>query len=281
MTGLCGCFIRRTAGLVGVLVAVALIAAPVALANGDTITAQATVQFSGPVDNPASCTLTGTAAMIDWGDNTTDTQGSISGNVVSGTHTYAAPGTYPGSVTISGSNCNDGTGATDSFTANVSMAPPMFKQCPPVDVNNGCQFLITINNGTETVLQDTNEGPYEGSDDSLVGVQNNSSSPVSELPLSVPSSELFGFDGDGICDVAAPIPSGCTPIGSPAGTPCASGNTCAFPPAPGQPAADPAAYPGSTQNGYEGPTSYFTNVSADTSSGVVHFSPAIPPGGST
>jgi len=42
MTGLCGCLIRRIAGLVGVLVAVALIAAPVALANNDTITAQAT-----------------------------------------------------------------------------------------------------------------------------------------------------------------------------------------------------------------------------------------------
>jgi len=55
IAGLCGCFIRRTAGLVGVLVAVALVSAPVALANGDTITAQATVQFSGPVDNPASC----------------------------------------------------------------------------------------------------------------------------------------------------------------------------------------------------------------------------------
>ena len=53
MTGLCGCLIRRIAGLVGVLVAVALIAAPVALANDDTITAQATVQFSGVVDNPA------------------------------------------------------------------------------------------------------------------------------------------------------------------------------------------------------------------------------------
>ena len=49
-------------------------------------------------------------------------------------------------------------------------------------------------------MQDPNEGPYEGSDDSLIGVQNNSSSTIDELPLSVPSSDLFGFDGDGICD---------------------------------------------------------------------------------
>ncbi len=56
MTGLCGCFIRRTAGMVGVLVAVALIAAPVALANGGTtITAAADVQFKGVVDAGPQC----------------------------------------------------------------------------------------------------------------------------------------------------------------------------------------------------------------------------------
>ena len=154
----------------------------------------------------------------------------------------------------------------------------MFNECPAVDLNNGCQFLITITDGGETVVQDPNQGAYEGSDDSLIGVQNNSSSTIDELPLSVPGSELFGFDGDGICDVTAPVPSGCVALpGSPAGTTCGNGAICAFPPAPGQPAADAGAYSGSTQNGYEGPTSYFTNVSADTSSGVVHFSPGIPP----
>jgi len=263
---------------------VALVAAPVAWANGNTITAQATVPFSGQVDNPTSCTGA-TQATIDWNDGTTSS-GTVSGNVVTGSHTYATPGTYNGTITLIGGagtgSCGPSPGITDTFTANVSKAPPMFTQCPPVDLNNGCQFLITVTNGGETVVQDPNQGAYEASDDSLIGVQNNSSSTIDELPLSVPGSVLFGFDGDGICDVAAPVPSGCAVLpGSLPGTACGSGATCAFPPAPGQPAADPDAYSGSTQNGYEGPNSYFTNVSTDTSSGVVNFSPGIPPGGST
>ena len=76
MTGLSACLIRRTAGVLGVLVAVALIAAPVALAFNDTITAQATVQFSGAVDNPASCTGA-TSATIDWGDGTAQSAATI------------------------------------------------------------------------------------------------------------------------------------------------------------------------------------------------------------
>ncbi|HEY6477014.1 MAG TPA: hypothetical protein VI456_10560 [Polyangia bacterium] len=272
------------------LAAVALIAAPVALANNDTINVQATVQFPGAVDNPASCNAVGggATATIDWGDSTTDTTGTISSSdVVSGTHTYATPGTYGGTVTITGRNCNTGSGATDSFTANVAAAPPMFTECPPVDEDTGCQFLITVNNGSETVLQDTNQSAYEGSDDSLIGVLNNSSSPVSELPLSVPSSELFGFDEDGMCDAGGlPVPSGCVPqAGAPAGEVCGEtqDGSCAFP----APAGEPAGYtePGATspyrQNGYEGPTSWFSNVSTDTSSGVVHFSPALQPGQST
>jgi hypothetical protein len=275
------CFRRLAAVLVGASLALALIAVPAAWANGDTITAQATVPFSGPVDNPTSCTGA-TSATIDWGDSTTPTIVTPSGNVVSGSHTYATSGTYAGTVELSGGTCGTPTSPQDSFTANVSPAPPMFTQCPAVDVNNGCQFLITITSSGETVAQDPNEGPYEGSDDSLIGVQNNSSSTIDELPLSVPGSDLFGFDGDGICDVAAPVPSGCVVLpGSLAGATCGTGATCAFPPAPGQPGPDPDAYSGSTQNGYEGPTTYYTNVSTDTSSGIVNFSPGIPPGGST
>ena len=101
--------------------------------------------------------------------------------------------------------------------ATVAMAPghlhgqraAEFTECPPVYENGGCQFLITVSNSGETVVPDPNEGPYEGSDDSLIGVVNNSSSPIYELPLSVPNSDLFGFDGDGICDPgSAPVALG-------------------------------------------------------------------------
>ncbi len=106
MTGLCGCLIRRIAGLVGVLVAVALIAAPVALANGDTITATKGVQFSGIVDNGRVCAATATAISIHWGDGTGTSPGDLRHRprIVSGTHTYATGGTFNGTVTSHGGN---------------------------------------------------------------------------------------------------------------------------------------------------------------------------------
>jgi hypothetical protein len=273
--------------LVGVMASVALIATPVALADGDTITPTATVPFSGVVDASPSCTATGGTAMIDWDDGTAPSAGTITRGSISGSHTYAAKGSYFGSITIAGPSCSGG--ATDSFTANVAAPPPMFTQCPAVDENNGCQFLITIGASTEVVTQDPNQGPYEGAEDALIGVQNNSSSPVSQLPLAVPGSDLFGFDQDGLCDPgAAPVPSGCVGQAGAASTDCANQNAqgvnCSFPAPPGEPAG--YVEPGATgngfpQNGYEGPTTWYSNVSSDTSSGVVHFSPAIPPGGST
>ncbi|MGA8722905.1 MAG: hypothetical protein WB557_33195, partial [Solirubrobacteraceae bacterium] len=194
-------------------------------------------------------------------------------------------GTNDGTVTLTGGGCR-GT-VTDNFTATVGPPPPQFTECPAVDQNTGCQYLIEVNNSTETVLNDPNQGPYEASEDSLIGVLNNSSSPVSELPLAVPGSDLFSFDGDGICNPGGPpVPSGCAPQpGTPAGTDCTqgAGGTCAFPVPSGEPAGytEPGGSTGVPQNGYEGPTSWFSNVSTDTSSGVVHFSPALQPGQST
>ncbi len=269
-------------GLIAAVAAVALMAAPAALANGDSITAQATVPFSGVVDNPTSCsgTASGGTATIDWGDSTGTSTGTISGNVVSGTHTYAAKGTYTGTVTITGPNCSGG--ASDLFTATVSPAPPQFTQCPAVDQDTGCQFLVVATNSGATIQVDTNQTAYDdGGDDALIGVQNNGSAPISSIPLSADPG-LFGFESDGLCDPgSAPIPAGCAVVSGTGG--CGTGAVCAFPKPAGQPAGytEPGALSPSTQNGYEGPTSYFTNLSSDTHSGVVHFSPAIPPGGSS
>ena len=113
--------------------------------------------------------------------------------------------------------------------------------------------------GGTNVLQDGNQSPYEDSEDALIGVKNDSSSALSSIPISTPGSGTFSFDGDGICDAFTevssgdPLPSGCVDITT--GTACdpTSGDSCAYPPAPGQPVADPDAYTGSTQNGYEGP----------------------------
>ena len=162
-----------------------------------------------------------------------------------------------------------------------SSAGAAFTQCPPVGADTSCQFLVTIADTGPSVAQDSTQGPYEASDDSLIGVQNSSSKSIAALPLSSPGTSLFGFESDGLCDPGTPpLPSGCVPVpGSPAGTTCgAQSVACSFPPPPGEPAnyteaGASSALPwpnGDRQNGYEGPTSWFSAIS-----------PAIPPGGST
>jgi hypothetical protein len=273
--------IRRWVVLFGALVVLAMVAAPAAQASG-SITSAAGVQFSGVVDS-ASCTPTSTTPTINWGDGQTSTGTyDATSNNVTGTHTYAAAS--PSGSPYNGTVALDCATTPDTFTATVSPAP-QFTQCPRVNVDFGCQFLITISSGGTTILQDTNQGPYEGSEDALIGVQNNSSRPVSSFPLATPGSGLFSFEGDGICDPGGlPIPSGCVPAaGAPAGTTCNGSGTCAFPAPAGQPAGytEPGALSGTTQNGYEGPTSWFSSVSTDFTSGQVNFSPALAPGQST
>jgi len=278
------CIRRRTALLVSVVVAMGLVAAPAALAQETDVTAAAGVQFNGEVDSSPSCSAT--TATINWGTG----QGSSAGRVLSdgnvmGTHTYPSAGPIDGTVVLNGGDCS--TNETDDLVATVG-ATPQFTECPQVGDDTGCQFLIVASNAGTVIDSDASQGAYEGSDDSLIGILNNSSDPITSIPLSAPGSSLFSFDGDGMCDVfeeigeTAPLPIGCQEIGSPAGTPCdPSVGPCAYPSAPGEPGADPDAYTGSNQNGYEGPTTYFTNVSTDASSGVVNFSPALQPGQST
>jgi hypothetical protein len=260
-----------------------LVAAPAALANGDTINARHGEPFSGVVDNFPSCS-DATRITINWGDGSSSPgQYDTNGNVT-GTHTYGSGGKYNGTVTLTGGTCPAGT--SDTFTAVVAQ----FTQCPAVYQNGGCQFLIVSSDGGTTILQDSNEGPYEGVEDALIGVQNNSSKPISAIPISASGSDLFSFDNglspDGLCNPGGPpVPGGCVPApGEPAGSTCGpQGDVCSFPPPPGEPAGytEPGAVSPNRQNGYEGPTSWFSNVSTDSSSGIVHFSPAIQPGQST
>ena len=78
-------------------------------------------------------------------------------------------------------------------------------QCPNVgNDTTGCEFLITYNaNGsfTTTVNPGGDLGPYDGCDDTLIGVQNNNAGTLLSVPLSSATLDLFGFDGDGACSV--------------------------------------------------------------------------------
>ena len=73
-----------------------------------------------------------------------------------------------------------------------------FTQCPTVGYDTGCAVLFTVNaNGSVTTSTDGTQGPFEGVEDTLVGVQNNSAGSLRSLTLS--GSGIFGFESDGAC----------------------------------------------------------------------------------
>src|SRR5439155_1768970 len=92
------------------------------------------------------------------------------------------------------------------------------------------------------VQSDPTQGPLDGIEDTLIGVQNSSSGTIGSLVLSA-NTDLFGFDGDGLCAQSV-RPAGC-PFGP---------------------------------TGYEGPGTSFSNINPAKTGGVVNFSPGLAPG---
>ncbi len=95
---------------------------------------------------------------------------------------------------------------------------PPFNQCPAIGADSACGILIYIDyDGSLRVKTDPSQGPFDGFDDTLIGVQNNSNHTILSIPLKSPSpNPIFAFDGDGICAVdysGQPIypnePAGC------------------------------------------------------------------------
>lgn len=78
-------------------------------------------------------------------------------------------------------------------------APP-FTECPAIGQAPSCEILLVVNpDGTVSVANDPSVGPFDGSDDTLVGIVNNSQTAVKAVTVDGPGSGLAGFDGDGIC----------------------------------------------------------------------------------
>ena len=70
-------------------------------------------------------------------------------------------------------------------------------QCPAVGESPSCGVLITVTKtGALTFQFDPSVPPFDGIEDTLVGVQNNSGATLFGIFLSG-SSGIFGFDGDG------------------------------------------------------------------------------------
>jgi hypothetical protein len=82
-----------------------------------------------------------------------------------------------------------------------------FTECPNIGAAPSCDILLVINpNQSISVLGDSSVGPYDGADDSLVGVVNNSKAAVPAITVTGPGSGLAGLDGDGLCTYGV---SGC------------------------------------------------------------------------
>jgi hypothetical protein len=127
-----------------------------------------------------------------------------------------------------------------------------------VGQDTNCGWVITVNAGGSTSVTNQNgRGAYDGSEDALVGIVNNSDALVTSVTLQG-SSDIFGFDGDGICN-----------YGNFAQT--SNGAYCAS--LTGGDAIDP--------NDYEGPNNTFTGISSGATTGTVAFTSALVPGGST
>jgi hypothetical protein len=154
-----------------------------------------------------------------------------------------------------------GVVAIAAGSAGTASAAPLFPQCPPVGSNQGCSQLIVVKkDGTATVKVDpaAPKNGYDGVEDTLIGVQNNSGKKISSINLASTVQPIMAFDGDGLCNPSQ-WPSATT-HNTPPGCPGPQGF-------------------GST--GYEGPRNSFSNISLNKLTGTVNFKPALQPGGSS
>lgn len=90
-------------------------------------------------------------------------------------------------------------GSAATSQAATPSAPP-FGQCPAVNLSPSCEILLQVNaDGSVTVLRDPGVGPYDGGDDTLVGIVNQSGVTVDAVTVNGNGTGLGQFDGDGLC----------------------------------------------------------------------------------
>jgi len=84
--------------------------------------------------------------------------------------------------------------------------------CPvTVNTNTDCGYVFTIGpSGAITGAAVAGAHPYDGQDDTLVGIVNNWNKTFTG-PISLTGLDIFGFDGDGICTYVTN--SGCAGTG--------------------------------------------------------------------
>ncbi len=116
--------------------------------------------------------------------------------------------------------------------------------CPNIGADTNCGFIITVNPNQTLGIASTGQGAYDSSDDTLIGIINNSTGTINSVNLT--GNYIFGFEGDGISN--------------------------SFYNAPGN---------SQDTTGYGGPDTYFTKISANFDSGTANFIGGLAPGQST
>ncbi len=118
---------------------------------------------------------------------------------------------------------------------------------------DACNIIITFNGDGSVGTTLGAKDPYDGVEDQLVGIVNNSPNTIFSISLTNPGITIFGFDGDGIC-VYQPFIT--TPGGS-----CNGGSTSAVDP-----------------QDYLGTASSFSSISSGLDSGNVNWANGIAAG---
>ena len=148
-----------------------------------------------------------------------------------------------------------------AWAAGFSTTPP-FNECPAVGSSTSCAILHVFNaDGSVSAFGDATQTPYDGSNDTLVGVLNNSGKTQTSLTLSGVGSmgvPVFEFDADGICTFTF-AGNGLVP----------SSSYCS------------GAYYRTDPGDYAGPNNTFSNISADQKTGTIVFTGGLAPGAAT
>ena len=103
--------------------------------------------------------------------------------------------------------------------ATASVPTPPFTQCPALGFDTSCAILIVVEpNESFVSYADPTQGPFDGIEDTLIGVQNESKATVKSIALlGTVFPGIFEFDGDGLCSGVnssggggfLPPPAGC------------------------------------------------------------------------
>jgi len=141
-----------------------------------------------------------------------------------------------------------GFAAINATTASADPPTP-FTQCPAVGAATSCNILIVLDDSGAHIYTDHAVSPFDlgetnpNGEDTLIGVENDSSTPVASLPLASSTVDIFGFDADGLCAFV----------------------TCSWP----------------NPTTYEGPNTSFSAISGDKKSGTVNFTTPLAANGGT